>query len=136
MKKIAYLVVAVVALALLFSTCKKESTTSDDECVGNFMDDINSADRSGVYRNLDSGASKYNQAKTPAFWDALLPPAGISYSLSGKYQASNYIYATLKSSSGYATYASGVPIIFTMGDDSDKNAVISAISISSAPIFN
>jgi len=45
MKKLS-IVLAVLALALLFSTCKTDNPTTIDECISNFMSDINSTDRS------------------------------------------------------------------------------------------
>jgi hypothetical protein len=56
MKKLGIILTAL-ALAALVTTCKP-ATVSIDECIDNFMSDINSADRSGVYENLDSSSTK------------------------------------------------------------------------------
>jgi hypothetical protein len=125
MKKIS-IFLAVLALALLFSTCKKDNPTTIDECISNFMSDINSTDRSGVYKNLYSGSSKYAEAVTAAYWNALLPTSGITYTLSGQSTSGSTVTAMISST---YSFGSGVPISFGMNTDSSDNAVISSIAI-------
>jgi hypothetical protein len=132
MKKSLAVFLSIAALALLFSTCAKKSTTSNSECISNFMSDINSADRSGVYNNLDSNSSKYNQAKVASYWNSQFPTQDMPYTLSGQ-SSGNPIYATLSSSNGLYN---GNPIIFGMASDSDGNAVISSISLNGTSIFD
>jgi hypothetical protein len=134
MKKAFAIILAVAAMAVLFSTCKKEAEpTTVDECISNFMDDINSTDRSEVYENLDSGSAQYNEAKATIFWDyALFPTTQIPYSLSSQSESGSTVSANLTSNGGLY---SGTSIVFTMGEDSDKNAVISKITISGTVRF-
>jgi PBP1b-binding outer membrane lipoprotein LpoB len=132
MKKIA-IVVAVLAAVLLFSTCSKP-TISIDECISNFMSDINSSDRSNVYTNLDSSSAMYNLVKTHSYWDTEFDPIGIPYSLSGNSTVGSVVSATVNTTN--ATWNTHT-IQFVMNEDSDKNAVIHSIAMdSSTTIYN
>jgi hypothetical protein len=131
MKRIR-LVLAALALALLFSTCQLPTTTID-ECIDSFMSDINSNDRSEVYKNLDSSSSKYAQAITHTYWDALFPLAGITYTLSSRSTSGHTVSATINST--YATFVGGLAISFDMSEDSTGNAVINSITLSGVSIF-
>jgi hypothetical protein len=123
MKKALAMILAVAALALLFSTCKKEADpTTVDECIDSFMSNVNS-NHSAVYKDLDSDSSYYNQAKTPSYWDTYFP-AGQTYTLSGKTEVGSTVSGTLSSAT---LYSGGILFTFTMGEDSDDNAVISKI---------
>jgi hypothetical protein len=132
MKKIS-IVLAILALALLFSTCKP-ATTSVDECIDNFLADLNSTDRSGVYKNLDSDAQMYAAARVAAVWDNYFPTSGIPYSLTNRSKSGNTVSATF-SSATYLLYKNGVLISFGMGEDSDGNAVISTIALSGTQVY-
>jgi PBP1b-binding outer membrane lipoprotein LpoB len=134
MKKIS-IILAVLALALLLSTCKEvTSTTSVDECISNFMDDINSTDRSGIYKNLDPAAAMYAGAVTSTLWDTYFPTKGITYTLSNQSTSGGTVTATL-SSTTYALYSGGVSISFGMGENSKGDAVISTIGLSGTNFF-
>lgn len=130
MKKTLIAILSLAALAALFSTCKQAaSTTSIDECISSFMSDINSTDRSGVYKNLDSSAAAYNTgAKTSLYWNTFFPTSDISYSLSGKTTAGNYVYATI---TGTGVVFGSKSIVFVMSEDSDGNAQIRSIAFTS-----
>jgi len=133
MKKLS-IVLAVLTLALLFSTCKTDNPTTIDECISNFMSDINSSDRSGVYKNLDSTAGMYAGAVAETLWNTYFPKSGITYTLSNQSTSGSTVSATLTSTT-YFTYSAGVPLSFGMGEDSNKNAVISTISLNGTKFF-
>jgi hypothetical protein len=128
MKKMS-IVLAVLALALLFSTCSKatDNPTTIDECISSFMSDINSSDRSGVYKNLNSSSADYGEAATAAYWDLYFPQKEIPFTLSGQVDSGSTVTASITSSTS-ATYPSGSTLTFTMGEDSSKNAVISTLT--------
>jgi hypothetical protein len=127
MKKIS-IVLAVLALALLFSTCSKatDNPTTIGECIANFNAAINSADRSGVYKNLDPLSAKYAEAATPLFWNTYFPPAEIPYTLAVTADTGVTVTESITSS---VTYTAGSTLTFTMGMDSSSNAVISKIDL-------
>jgi hypothetical protein len=128
MKKALTIILAVATMAVLFSTCK-QATTSVDDCISNFMDDINSQDRSGVYESLDPNAAQYNQAKTAIYWGVFFPVGEIPYTMSNISKSGSTVTASVTSSTG-VTYPAGSTLTFAMGEDSDKNAVISSITYS------
>jgi hypothetical protein len=139
MKKIS-IVLAILALALLLSTCaQKTSPTTIDECISSFMKDINSTDRSGVYKNLNPSSAKYAQASYAVYWGVFFPIAEIPYTVSSQSTSGSTVTASVTSATG-VTYPTGTTLTFVMGEDSDKNAVISTITyksgIVSMTIFN
>ena len=133
--KCLFLPLLVAALAILLSACK-QSTTSVDDCLAGFMVDINNADRSALYKNLDSASSMYGQVKAdPSYWNTYFPVSGISYALSGTNADGNFVDAVITSTND-ASFAGGLPIVFETSTDSDKNAVIYSITFKNIPIFN
>jgi hypothetical protein len=135
MKKILALAAAL-GLVTLLATCSLfGSKTSIDQCIANFMGDINNTDRSNVYTTLDSSSGQYSQAKTPSFWDSHFPTVDAgSYALSNKNTSGNPATATITSNTYYGS--SGSPIVFGMSTDSSGNAVIHSITIASTTIFD
>jgi hypothetical protein len=129
MKRIR-LVLAALALALLFSTCQLPTTTID-ECIDSFMSDINSNDRSEVYKNLDSDSGEYAAAVAAHFWDIVFIKAGIPYSLTSRSTSGNTVSAYITA----ADLSMAAPIVFGMSEDSAGNAVIHSIKIDTAYIF-
>jgi hypothetical protein len=135
MRKI-WILAAAVVLAALFATCSLfGSKTSIDQCITNFMSDINSADRSQVYTTLDSASGQYGGAKTASYWDTRFPVAEVpTYTLSAKNTSASPATATITSS---YTFTGGYPIIFVMSTDNGGNAVINSITITGpGTIFN
>jgi hypothetical protein len=131
MKKLWMLAVVVAAVAL-FATCSLLKV-SIDECISNFMSDINSSDRSNVYTTLDSSTPKYNTGgKAASYWDGY-SPVGYSYTLVGKTTSGSSVDATISSPGGIDN---SWTIHFGMSTDSDGNAVISTIILNGNPIFN
>jgi hypothetical protein len=126
MKKLA-IVAAVLALAALFSTCGLKKT-SVDECIDNFMSDINGSDRSQVYTNLDSSSTMYGAARAGGYWNIVLNPIGIPFTLTSRSTSGSVVSATMNSS----IYGGGTPITFDMSEDSAGNAVIATIDMPSA----
>lgn len=129
MKKL-FILAAAVALVVLFAACSGlfGSKTTIDQCISNFMMDINSSDRSQVYTNLDPNAGQYGTGgKLSSFWETRFPVAEIpSYTLTNKSTSASPATATITSS---VTYAGGYPITFVMTTDSNGNAVINSIAI-------
>jgi hypothetical protein len=112
MKKSA-IALAALALAFLFSTCAPKTTTID-ECISNFMSDINSIDRSNVYTNLDSSSTAYSLAKAASYWDSQFPTADIPYSLSGQSTVGSVVSATVNTAN---LVWGGQTIYFVMSED-------------------
>ncbi len=133
MRKIWLLIAAVALVALLAACSLLSPKTTIDQCVANFMSDINSSDRSNVYTNLDLTSSMYAGVKSATFWDILFPAAGIPYSLAGQSTSGSVVSATINSS--YATFTGGLPISFTMDTDATGNAVIHSISLNGTSVF-
>jgi hypothetical protein len=123
------LVVAIIAAALFAGCSLPQTKTSVDDCINNFMSDLNSSDRSNVYTNLDSTSLMYSQVKTATYWNSIFP-TGYTYTLSNKSTSGSTVTATLSSS--YTLYSSGVPITFIMSTDLNGNAVIHSITISTS----
>jgi hypothetical protein len=132
-KKSLLALLAIVTLALLFSTCKTEETSDPvtvDECIDNFMSAINSSDRSDLYECLSPKGDKYNEAKAASYWETYFP-VGETYKLSGESKDLNdndsgFVDATITSGT---TYDGGYNITFGMTKDSDDNSVMSSIYI-------
>jgi hypothetical protein len=146
MKRISLTLALVAALALasgLLASCDLASLatteeTTIDECVTGFMSALNSTDRSTLYTNLDSASSKYAQAKTAAYWDTWFK-AGETYTLSSRTTSGSTVMGSFSSTTTY-TGSSTYSMVFSMATDSDGNAVIHSITLSSSAsssiIFN
>jgi hypothetical protein len=132
MKKLWILVVVVAAVAL-FATCSLVKV-SIDECISNFMSDVNSGNYSNLYTHLDSSSSKYDAAKKGTFWSSYFPSSD-TYTLSSQSTVGNTVTATLTSN---YLYTSANTIVFGMTKDSNGDYVISSISINPmwSTIFN
>jgi hypothetical protein len=129
MKKLGILAI-VVAIAALFAACSAlMPKTSIDDCINNFMSDVN-GNQGAIYNNLDPAAAKYSEAKAASYWNVYFGSG--PYSLSNQYTVGSTVTANI---SGGA-YPSA-PITFTMSTDSSGNAVISSIYITGPGlIFN
>lgn len=133
MKKL-WILLAAIAVAVLFSNCNLLSPkTSIDQCISNFMNDLNSSQGS-VYTSLDSTSAKYGVATSALYWNAIFAP-GNTYTLSNQSTSGSTVTATLSSSTNLL-YSSGVSIVFTMSTDLTGNAVIHAISLNGTSIFS
>jgi hypothetical protein len=137
-RKLFLLALSLAALALSLAGCGNSSDPNPKDCVSSFMSGINSTDRSGVYKSLDSDGSQYGSAKASpaAFWSADFPLSGIPYTLSGESVNGNFIDATIDSSYYTATYGGGISIVFEMGVGSDYNAFIKTITLQNAEIYD
>ena len=126
-----WILIAALAVVALFATCSLLTKTTIDDCINNFMGDIN-GDHGSVYKNLDSSSTLYAEALTAAYWDIPFPSSD-SYSLSGRSTSGSTVTATLSSGT---LYSGGVSIVFTMSTDATGNAVIHSITVAGIPIFN
>jgi hypothetical protein len=134
MKKL-WILLAAIAVAVLFSNCNLVSPkTSIDQCISNFMNDINS-NQGNAYTTLDNTSSYYGEvAALPTYWNTWFP-SGNSYTLTNQSTSGSTVTATLSSSTN-PVYSSGVSIVFTMSTDITGNAVIHAISLHGLSIFS
>ncbi len=128
--KRALLIIAAIAALYLVMSCAIVKPVTIDECISNFMSDVNN-DHSSVYKNLSTSSVKYAQAVPAAYWDIVFPP-GYSYALSGQSTAGSTVTASLSGGSLYP----GSNIVFTMTQNLDKDYVISSITIASISYFN
>jgi len=73
MKKL-WILLAAIAVAVLFSNCNLVSPkTSIDQCISNFMNDINS-NQGNAYTTLDNTSSYYGEvAALPTYWNTWFP---------------------------------------------------------------
>jgi hypothetical protein len=126
MKKL-WILAAAVAIAALFAACGALAKTSVDDCISNFMSDLNSGDRSNVYTNLDSSSSEYAEAKTALYWD-LLFHKGETYTLSNRSANGTTVTGAFSSTTTYAG-SWDYTLVFVMATDPLGNAVIHSITL-------
>jgi hypothetical protein len=130
MKKL-WMLMAAIAVMALFSTCSlTTSKTTIDQCISNFMSDLN-GNQASIYTNLDSSSQLYAEASAATYWNSFFPSSD-TYTLSNKSTSGETVTATIYSATLYAT---GASIVFTMSTDATGNAVIQSISLIGTPIF-
>jgi hypothetical protein len=85
-KSAKLLIITAAAISIALTSCELPTTTSIMERLGQFMTDLNLADRSNAYLNFDATNTEYYAAiRDPGWWDTSFPVVGAAeqkYSLS------------------------------------------------------
>ncbi len=105
---------------LLLAGCQPDKVSIEDR-IASFMEDINTQDRTNVYKNFDkNNTAEYESIKIPQFWidnSFPLPDATGSYSITNL-DVSNPLNVT-GTISGPAGFGPPASIKFIMRDDDD-----------------
>lgn len=109
------------ALAACVMPPPREVTVTPDMRVAAFLADLNAADHSTVYLNLDPAVQNYNSMKTFEYWDVFFPvvgPGDDKYSYTdlviGAEDEDGVITVTATLCGDPDTYGSDKPLVMTL----------------------
>jgi hypothetical protein len=82
MKKLLKILLIVLSILYLFSSCNLTDPVSASERLTKFESSINSDSRTSTYTNIHSGVSTYNQMIASTYWDTQFLQSEQNYSFS------------------------------------------------------
>ncbi len=126
-KIIIYFIILIVLV--MVSSCKEDDdeSVSIEERISMFMDDINSLDRSSVYKNIHPDADQYDACKPDTYWNTRFQTSAISYSLSSTSKSGGTYTATINSTGAWGY--DGRTAVFAMLEDDEDVWKIKEITI-------